>query len=105
MAKGRLTFALLLPSIALELFARDPKVQDAMGGRAVSVTFEARADRALRTYASRFYTRWIKAIKLDRGGPVGAQTLPVATFRQGSELAVAPTPAKRSSTFAIEQQT
>jgi hypothetical protein len=38
--------ALLLPSIALELFARDPKVQDAMGGMAVSVTFEARAEGA-----------------------------------------------------------
>jgi len=38
--------ALSLSSIALELFARDPAVQDAMGGRAVSVTFEARAEGA-----------------------------------------------------------
>jgi len=33
--------ALFIPSIALELFARSPGLKDAMGGRAVSVTFEA----------------------------------------------------------------
>src|SRR5215468_4609494 len=42
----RRSIALSLSSIALELFARDPTVQDAMGGMAVSVTFEARAEGA-----------------------------------------------------------
>ena len=38
--------ALSLPSIAIELFARNPKVQDSSSGRAVSVTFEARPEEA-----------------------------------------------------------
>jgi hypothetical protein len=43
---SRRSDAVFLPSIALELLARDPKVQDAMGGKALTVTIEARAEGA-----------------------------------------------------------